>query len=348
MLQTYTNLLFKVSNYIEANIYNRFIPEFKVNKSYNWFRVFWDHKVILVFSFVLLTVEKIIEANTPFFVNTMIKDQKLGMFFVLVMLYIFSLVISVVGFQFLVRVERRITDSINLLCSDTILNVDLVTHTTKSSGTILSKLQRGVSSISTILYNLFVEIPTRFIYIGVSVYYMYQLSFQLGLIVTFITLLSLIFNAWYIHFVYVPIKKLSIVTEDEYMASIIENVSQAQLIRATFATTERVKLVHQLQTHKNVDEMARVLSFSLNYQITKTILTISILYISLQIYFSVQSNQVDIGLAIAIITSYTIAAFQIINLGSNIIKLVGSITDLSNFIKYLNQLGEQTYPVTKI
>jgi ABC-type multidrug transport system fused ATPase/permease subunit len=348
MIKSYTSALFKASNYIENNIYNRFIPEFKLNNSYNWFTIFWDHKVILIFSFVLLTIEKFIEANTPFYINSMIQNNNFGMFFVLILLYIFSVIISFVGFQFLVRVERRITDSIQILCSQTQLNIDPVTHTTKSSGTIISKLQRGVSSISTILFNLFIELPTRFIYIGVSIYYMFKLSFSLGLIVTLITLGSIIFNAWYLNYAYLPIKKLSIVTEDKYMDNIIENITQAQLIRATFATPERSEMVIKNQKLKNIDEMARNHSYSLNYQITKTILTISILIIAYQIYNLTVKGEVEVGLAIAIITSYTIAAFQIINLGSNVSKLLSSVTDLSDFLSYQSKLGNQTYPVTKI
>jgi uncharacterized Tic20 family protein len=107
-------------------------------------------------------------------------------------------------------------------------------------------------------------------------------------------------------------------------------------------------MVIKNQKLKNIDEMARNHSYSLNYQITKTILTISILIIAYQIYNLTVKGEVEVGLAIAIITSYTIAAFQIINLGSNVSKLLSSVTDLSDFLSYQSKLGNQTYPVTKI
>jgi ABC-type multidrug transport system fused ATPase/permease subunit len=345
MLNLYKKFIIAISLFIENKFYNKYVPLKKMDINDKWYSIFLKHSWVILVAFVMLLVEKVIEAYTPFFLNTMIKQKNFEMFYTLIGLYLFSFVISVVGFQLLVRVERRITDALDELTSDRILSIDPVNHSTKSSGTLISKLKRAISATTNITYNLLIELPTKFIYIGVSVYFMFQLSFQLGIIVTLITFFSIIINYLYIRFVYQQFKSQAVLSDDQYVEALLENIAQAPLIRASFATNERHDLVVSRQLKKNFDDTAMYHAYAINYQLTKFLLTVSILYIAYFIFNSVQNNQIELGLAIAIITSYTIAAFQIITLGSNVLKVVSAITDFQTYIQYIRDLGEQSYPV---
>jgi ABC-type multidrug transport system fused ATPase/permease subunit len=345
VITQYKNFITVLSEFVENNLYDKFVPLRKMDLDSKWYSILWSHKWVLFVAFVMLLLEKMTEAYTPFYINKMIYEKNFGLFNNLIFLYILTFFISVIGFQLLVRVERRITDALDILTSDRILSIDPVNHSTKSSGTIISKLKRAISATTVITFNLFIEIPTKAVYIGVSIFFMFQLSWLLGLVVTLITLGSLIINTIYVKYIFQQFKAQAVQSDDKYVEALLENISQAPLIRASFATNERHKMVIIRQVQKNLDDTSMYHAYSIIYQITKFTLTISVLYIAYYIFNSVMNNQIEVGLAIAIITSYTIAAFQIITLGSNVLKLISSINDFQTYIDYLKDLGNQSYPV---
>lgn len=347
MINWYHNKITEFTKFIDERVYQRFIPNHEVDFSKNWISLFFNYKGLLFVSFLFLSLEKSIEAYSPFIISDMLEKMNFNNFYLLIFLYIIAFLFSITGFQIAARMTTRIEDDLDISAVKKILSMDPVHNSTKSSGTIISKLKRAIGAIQVIAFNLILDLPMKVIYIGMSIFFTFKIDSKLGFIVLSIVTTSLLVNIIYIKFIFKNIKKQSIETDDKYVEVVLENISQSQLIRASFATTERYELMQEKQKIKNFSFLVRDHSYTIIYQLTKAILTLSIIILTFFIYNLVKENRVTTPMAIAIVTSYIIASFQIILLGSQIIRIFGAITDINDMMKFMNEAGSQSYPVLK-
>ncbi|MGL4758920.1 MAG: ABC transporter transmembrane domain-containing protein [Patescibacteria group bacterium] len=333
--------------FLDNQFYQKLFPNRTIDFNKGWLDLFLSYKWVLVGSFVFLAIEKIIEALSPFLISYLFEMKSFWVFYLLVFLFLISFVFSVIGFQLALRLTMRICDDVDNAVTEKVLCMDPVYNSTKSSTTIVSKLKRGIGSISVIVFNLFIDLPTKIIYVGMSIFWTFTVNFGLGLTLLLFAIISIVINVIYIKVFFKAVKKQSIETDDQYVGVVLENISQSQLIRATFATTERFNLMKDKQIIKNIDSLIRDHSYSIMYQITKGLLVLSMLFLTLNIYSMYIDSKISLSLSIAIITSYILASFQIIVLGSQVIKIFNAISETDDMLKYMKDAGQQSYPVLK-
>jgi ABC-type multidrug transport system fused ATPase/permease subunit len=337
--------LTQLSTFLENKFYKHWIKPKPADFSSHWSEVLKAYWWQFLLAFLLLGVDQVIQSYTPFVINNLISLRDINYLWWLVIAFGISALFSFLGFIILQRVELQVTSNLDSAISNFALTIDPINHTTKSSGTIIAKYKRTVGAVQTLMTLGVLELPTKLIAIMISIGYIYSVNWIIGTITLLLTVSSISLNFWYINNIFKPVKTRANASDDVFVNSMLENISQAQLIRASFATKERTELLGFNLNNRNIDQISFNLSFSTIYQITRIILLTSILVTSYMIYTYVVKGEIQVGYAMAIITSYSMGTYQLIFLGSQLSILLKSASDTEDFYEYINELGKQSYPV---
>jgi ABC-type bacteriocin/lantibiotic exporter with double-glycine peptidase domain len=338
-------IISKITKYIEDNLYSKIFKPNNINFELPWYYSFKPYLAQTFVSMIVLFVEKIIEATTPFIISKIFVGQ--FNFIILFWIIFTGLLMSILGFNLASRTETQVFRDIDFTVNDINLNIDPIYHVTKSSALMIGKLKRAAGVFGSMMFTLAIDIPTKLIFLFVSLIALYFVNFNLAIVAFTFCLIAVLINTIFMVKVIKKYKAAHLLADDLYVSTLLENISQAQLIRATFATTERAEILKNQYQENLYATLDNYHAFSISYQISKIILTFSIIVITFMIYLSRNDAGFDLSFALATITSYSYSVLQIIGLGGIFIKTFQNTQALEDLWKYMREIGKQTFPVLK-
>ena len=225
------------------------------------------------------------------------------------------------------------------------LKVDPLFHTTKSSGQIVSKINRGSSAyedfLDIVTFDL-IGIITSMITITIA---MFAFSFQLGL-VSFIFLLSIAsFNITaqvYRTQVFQPRKILS---DDKFKAISVETLIQAPFIRAIFASNEQTVKLKTSISDTMIKEGNAWQAGSYVGFITRAMYVISVVSMGSVVLIQAKNGLFEPTLALSIILAYTNGTQNILYTGEKVKRLTTALSNIHDLFDFIRGFGKQTFPV---
>ena len=255
-----------------------------------------------------------------------------------------SLLSGVIGyistvFQF--KSAQSIAYSANLF----FLTTDPVNHSTKSSGQIISKINRGSSRYEAFLEMLGTElIPTIINLITVPII-LFRFQYSLGLSsIAILIVVATVSSAGIMTQTRVFEPKI-IVADDEQNALAIESLQQAPYIRYCFATIEQGKRLYRTtvdlmttganswQFDRSVGILTQVLSYS------------GMIWISWQIFALLQARVIDPITAAALIISYYTSSERMVFAGTYVRNLNINLYQIQDLFTFIRGFGKASYPV---
>jgi ABC-type multidrug transport system fused ATPase/permease subunit len=230
--------------------------------------------------------------------------------------------------------------SIKVKAFEYLITVDPIYHSTRSSGQIISKINRGSQSmmalIEIILFSI-LSLVSGSIAVMIG---LFSISTLAGIILstTFIALVivsGLLFRIRTILHYSVRTK-----SQDKATAINVESMQQAPFIRASFATEEQIEEMMNRNYYAMIQQAIgwRWAGYLLNpVQITFALVIMVITFI-------LWNNDVDSGVMIGAILTLGALGRRLFEVGRTIDRFVVNIEDINDLFNFIRDFGTQTYP----
>ena len=225
------------------------------------------------------------------------------------------------------------------------LVVDPIFHTTKSSGQIISKVERASKSYVQMI-NFFLEDAVNIIISFVTIIIVLaSFNYKLGLISGFAFIVLACINAL-LSFVNSKslIKKL-IRAQDQKSIVNTENLSQNALIRSSFATTEQdhkmLKFTKKLMVESSIVWFGSGISITIN----RVLFLISTMILSFTILDLVKNSEMTAVTAVALLVTFLSASGAVLTVGNVIRNITEKYFEIIDLWDFIQGFGSQTFPV---
>jgi ABC-type bacteriocin/lantibiotic exporter with double-glycine peptidase domain len=337
-LQKYANVL---SN---SYRFGQLAKLFEVDFQKPWWQVILNKSWLFGLLFFSEMIQVIFNSLTPLILGYAIANMEIKAIFVYIIGYalleIFNRSVLKQSILYIVQTSQSVRSSAYKF----FLTVDPLYHSTKSSGKIISKIDRAAKDFEDGL-NQFISVFNVTIGFATVVITVGSFNFWLAIvgITSFVIILS--FNYLAINLNLKAFYKKVIQSSDKVSAVSVENLHQNSLIRSSFATNEQyIKLKDTIL--KNV--ISR-LNFMFSNQVSNTfvrllyISTVSIM--SLVLFNLIQSGQVNPTVGVTLIITYVNGSSQILKLGQTIQNLSEKYASITDLFKFIRNFGKQSYPV---
>lgn len=226
-----------------------------------------------------------------------------------------------------------------------LLTIDPRYHVHRSSGSILGKIERAARGYEEILDQITFEFVPLMVGLITMIITISKFSAVLALSITGAFFIMVIAGYYFAVYACRPWEQDFIVTDDAFKQTAAENLSQIQLIRATFASNYSSRKLSE-KVHKNMRSestlwMAYITTtFALNMFYVATIFAL-ITVLVFQVKQGITTIVAAVGLALAYLHS-TKELVMIVKPFRRYMRGWSAVSDLFNFISHF---GKQTYPV---
>ncbi|MEM1312359.1 MAG: ABC transporter transmembrane domain-containing protein [Patescibacteria group bacterium] len=318
-----------------------------VNVDFNkpWWKILLQQKFVFAFTLVAEVIQGAYQALTPIIIGYAFINGRVEYVYGFFLGYVLLELLNRQNLKKYLLMTLEMSRSIKVSANTYFLTVDPIFHSTKSSGKIISKIDRASGNIQDAMNSLvggIVPILSRFLTVVVAVstlnWLLAVISISSFIIILSFQYFSLRLNLKIFH-------KEMISKRDRLSAVNIENLQQNSLIRSVFASNEQ---------NKKMIEVARESSLAkANYYFTNGVITTlvrmiyitSVTLIMLVIYNLVEQGSIETNFAIAFIISYLSGSGQIMRLGQIIQNFSDKIAGINDLFKFIRTFGKQTYPV---
>jgi ABC-type multidrug transport system fused ATPase/permease subunit len=226
------------------------------------------------------------------------------------------------------------------------LTVDPIYHSTKSSGSIISKIQSGSGRDFNMMINsiFFHILPALVSYATVTITLIY-FNLYLGIIATIffviITMLTSVFR--YINSNALVAKWVK--ARDKYAGVTTENLVQNSLIRSSFATVETLQKTKELASSAHNVRNVMFMGSALVTMVSRILYILSVLFIGYGLLDLVQKGSVNSVLATTAIITYMAGSRGILRIGDTVGDITESLANIRDLFDFIRNFGKQTFPV---
>lgn len=328
------------------------LPRFFVKKGFglesDYYTSLYDilkkNWVLILFVQSIFIIESLVVSSLPILIELALrnKDILIGIVSISGLLLVKPLV-SLVEEYFNILFQSKIKFSLSLQANRFFLEVDPISHGTRSSGEVISKVTRLVSSIENFSDNFNYQLLPNLTPPIITVIYFMNFGpliglTTLGVLLTLATL-SIIFNGITMNYA----NKIYNKDEDNLSKNIVQNLSQIFLIRASFATD--IQFEHTLDLHQKMQK-----TFSAYY------ILITLLYGAIRILGAIGATIIVYMLLNANIDQPALVASTLLllsslaavnSLGRNTSRIYKDYLNILEYFEFVGNFGKSTFKTIK-
>ena len=225
------------------------------------------------------------------------------------------------------------------------LTTDPIHHSTKSSGKILAKVNRGSDSYENVLDILTFDMLSVAINALTVIVSLFAFGWQFGLATLIFVGLTATFNVVTQIIRTQTFEPKVIEKDDKVKAVSVETLQQTPFIRSIFATPEQDqkirKVIFELMT-----QAANAWKSGMYVEVlTRIFYLLSILVLAFLVLESVQTGSLTPAIAISLILTYINSTKNVVHLGNQVKRLTKSLNNIQDLFDFIRNFGGQTFPV---
>ena len=346
--------MFKLSSEFKERYYNFIYKYFNLEKDIKllpvdfnkpWYQILLDQRWNLGLQIGIEFIQSAFNSLTPIILGFAFFNNQLE--------YLYYFAIGYIAIEILMRFMIRHFSILILQSKNSVafsayqyfLIVDPIYHSTKSSGQIISKIQKTTSELEMFISGTVESVlPTIISFITVVVT-IAAFDYKLGIVGISSFILITLTNGG-LNFINAEIfKKKTIAAEDKAKADSVETLQQNALIRASFAANEQLGRVKKSTLSYMFLESVSRQTFGLTRTLTRIIYAISTLLIGLIIFDLTSNGQINAGIGISLLLAYFNGAGPILRIGDVIRTIIQVVSRQEDLFEFIRQFGLQTYPV---
>jgi hypothetical protein len=226
--------------FVRAFRYQKWIKDIDIDFQKPWWYIFWQVKIFTLAIILNFIIVESLKSGAPLLITFVLNTGDINNFYYLVIGLISYAILIGLLFYFDPLMQLTLVNSLRSSAAKFFLQVDPISHSTRSSGTVVSKTERAASSLVDFYYNL-VSILGGLIAILVSTVAFWNYGWLYGLValVSFFVTIVLMVGG-------VMIKTdltfdITVKKDDKFKATTLETLQQSGYIRSLFATDKQMQ-----------------------------------------------------------------------------------------------------------
>ena len=318
---------------------------FPIDFKKHWLQVLGQRKIYLIVSLFCITVSQYFYSVYPLYLEPIFKSVNFTHFLYFMAFWLFIIVLEFITVYCAALLEIQCINSILYNSFKHFLTVDPLYHTMKSTGKLFAKVERCARSYEDFLdITLWDIIPIIISMISVT-FELFRENAKLGLISLGFLLLIAAINIFLNLFTSASFEKKLIDADDSVKSLAVESLTQVQLIRSSFATSEITRLAKERSDNLMTREGTAWIAFGSAITISRLTYLLSVFSLGYIIFSLIETGALNYSKGAVIIITYLNGTYEIIEIGRRIRKLLRSITRINDLYSFIQMFGKQTYPV---
>lgn len=335
----YYNLIDRAENF-EKRI--KLLP---VNFEKPWWDIIFQQKAATIYIFSVQFIWSVFDALFPIMLGFAVTELSLTLFLAVILARLILSLFYSAMFSYNTVFQIQTINSVEYSANEFFLTVDPLFHSTKSSGQIVSKVNRGSSSFESVMDIITFDMIGIVTGITTIIITMFAFDFRLGLISLFFLSAMTIFNIFGQIFNSRTFQPLRIAAEDKFKAVSLETLLQAPFIRAIFASNEQTRKSKIAIKNSMIKEGNAWQAETHINTATRAFYIISVAIIGYLILIQAQNGILAPALAFSIIITYTNGTQNILYVGNKVKRLTTSLSNINDLFDFIRGFGKQSFPV---
>jgi ABC-type multidrug transport system fused ATPase/permease subunit len=317
----------------------------KIDFNKPWWYLIWQQKWLFLAVLIPVTIMQIVWSLVPFFAAQLFETKS---FFLCVILFITWIILEIL----LGLIRVHVNAKFQLQCIHSIyqnahmhlLTIDPKYHVYRSSGQVLAKIERAARGYEDFADHITFELIPLVVGLLTVVSALAQYSLKLAAIMS--AFITTILAIGYYFAKYKKERELDFIhTDDAFKATALENLTQVQLIRATFASPFRRNILRERINTNMSTESALWISYSYLFMALSTLYLMSLCVLSLILMWHINAGYMSSVTALGLFLVYVGSSKEIVRFGRLLRKTIRSKTAVQDLFSFMPSFGEQTFPV---
>jgi hypothetical protein len=321
--------------------YNRRMKLQDVDFYKPWWYIFWQQKWLVLINILNQAYSNTFLAIIPVAISYSFQQRSLFYFVLCTMGLLIFRISSHALFYFDPMLRTQIAQSMIFSANKFFLQTDPINHSSRSSGQIIAKINRGANSMENFVGIMSFELISLFFGMIATVGIFSSFGLVYGVVV-FVSLSALVIFNIFAFLFKKQFEHLLIKYDDDAQSVNIETLNQVQFIRSVFGSNEQLLKMRR----KNFLNMY---TDATSWRISGYIITFTqiIFFLSLGMigYLMLGESNYDPVITSSLIISYFYTGSRFYFFGHNIKQLIKSYVSITDLFKFIRNFGKQSYPV---
>jgi ABC-type multidrug transport system fused ATPase/permease subunit len=227
------------------------------------------------------------------------------------------------------------------------LQADPIYHTKRSTGKILSNIERAARAYEALFDAFAFELIGIFVgAVTVTVSALFYNKMVGLLVLIFLLVLGSLIITLFLT-IMGPKEKEFLKADDKLRAFSVEKLSQASIIRASFATNEMNDRLIQASKNSMLKEGIFWFTHIQIYLWMRILYIFSISLLALFLFYEIQAGRLSSAVSMGIVLTYIQGTREILRLDKPMREIVKSITRIKNLFVSMDAFGKKSFPVLK-
>jgi ABC-type multidrug transport system fused ATPase/permease subunit len=325
--------------------YKKPIQLVKVDFTKPWWKPIWDVKNGFILPFLIDLFLNLYSIFFPLLIVWTIQNNRIDVLIWTIILRIVLIPIRELLYKSFVLSNQSLIRGIELSTNQFFLSTDPVNHSTRDTGQIISKVDRALSELETMIYTVTWEVFPILIGIIGLFFAISSIDFWAGVVVGFSLFLLVILNIFSNYFNSLIFQKKWIKSQDDINSVKIENLQQTALIRSVFATKSQLSKLQEKQQKFILIEYLYWRFGGFLFGFLMAIYYLIGFGFLAYIFAKMNDGNLDAASGISLISTFFLGTYNILNSGQLAERLSRSIISIQDLFKFIRKYGKQTYPV---
>ena len=310
-----------------------------------WWQIFRPALPSILSTFVVESLIWVFITSGPVLIVEALTNSNLVAFWIFALAFAATWLGGLVNIYWYCRSIARLMSGVEVAAIEKFMSADPIHHSTRSTGTIISKIENAVSATEDIpdiiAFNVIPFVAAPIVLLTIF----FRIDSGLGTLVAIslgIILGLSIYLTLYLVRVVIPV---NIESKDQVKAAGVESLQQFFLVRASLQTLAQMRLLRTRTGTLSRTRATTWTSFVFAIGIVRGLYTLLCILVTYRLVLDVQAGLVAPALALggayALFNAYPV----IVNAGRQFEKLLQNIAKLQDLCTYAQEFGTQTIPL---
>lgn len=318
---------------------------FKVDFKKPWWYILLQQKKYIVYIMLAETIDNIFYYAIPLSVGYIIASKQLSLFFLFIVAWLIAISIEYLALYYSSIVHMQTSHSVLYNSHLFFLTVDPIYHTTRSSGKIVGKIDRGVNALEEFIDLIAFDLLTTVVGISTVTIAFFKFNTYLGFLALSLIVLIATFNT-ILQFISTQAFEPRVIQASDKLNSVsLENLSQIQYIRSCFASNE----IDDALKKSNQDMMYTTgtswLAFSALSFVTRFAFILGILLLGSYLIVLIHRGELSLEWGSALLITFINGSYETMRVGKKLKRFLKSVTRIKDLFNFVKDFGKQTFPV---
>lgn len=317
-----------------------------VNFNNPWWYLIFQQKGLFLTIMTIVTITQVFWSLLPFIAAKLLEAQNYYICIITFMGWLLiDFILSYTRVNLNTKFQLQCIHSIYQNSHSYLLTIDPQYHTHRSSGTIIAKIERAARGYEDFADHITFEFTPLIVglltIMSTLAYYSLLLSFIMSCFIVIILFIGYYFarykcSLWENKF---------IKTDDFFKSFSLENLTQIQLIRSTFASNFRYKQLIKNINSNMYTESYLWLSYSYLFLSLSLIYNLSLFVLSILLVWQIKNYNLSVPTALSLFLIYTHISREIVRFGKLLRKTMHSQAAVKDLFEFMPTFGKQNFPV---